>query len=67
MYVCCEARLSVNMFHCSDHLIQNCKIKNPSERLHVTQHTALLGYVSDFLSKVWSYIECINGSADSLC
>ncbi|XP_065886985.1 centromere protein I-like isoform X2 [Dysidea avara] len=36
----------------NDHLIMNCKIKNPSERLHITQHTALLGYVSSFLSKV---------------
>ena len=39
-----------------EYLITTCKINNPSERFHVTQHIALLGYVISFLSKVRMYI-----------
>ena len=41
-----------------EYLVATCKISNPSEKLHITQHVALLGYVISFLAKVL-YVVCM--------
>ena len=49
----CKALLYyVMLLSISEYLATTCKISNPSERLHITQHIALLGYVIGFPAKV---------------
>lgn len=44
------------MISIREYLTTSCKINNPSERFHITQHIGLLGFVSSFLSKVRMYV-----------